>query len=271
MSLFEAVIYGVIQGLSEFLPVSSSGHLALLPFVLKIQDPGVVFDLCMHIGTALAVMLYFKNDLYVFFRKIPKLIIYPARDKEVHFFQNLIVTTIFSISFILLLMPIATYFRDPRVIIFNLSFFGLILAYGDFYQRQSDHLPGEPLREKLRWRDTFILGLSQALAIFPGVSRSGITLSSAFFLGYKRDQAAKFSFMMSLPIILAGVAKEVPEILKGEAHFDLMPMFVGILTSFVVGVLTIHFFMKLIQKIQLMYFAIYRIVLAILMIYFIYL
>lgn len=263
MSFFEACVYGVIQGLSEFLPISSSGHLALLPHIMKIEDPGVVFDLMMHLGTALAVFTYFRKEIFKYALAFnPSLANFSIGGGDRWFLRNFIFSTFITVLFIVLLIPFAKMARDPWFIIFNLSFFGGILWFADWKNSKNTHLTDSPFAEGLQWKLAGLIGLAQALAIFPGVSRSGITLTAALLLGLKRKQAGEYSFLLSLPIIFAGILKEVPDIFKNHNQSSLLILLTGITTSFFVGWLTIHFFMKLIGKIHLRYFTIYRWLLA---------
>lgn len=258
MTLLEALVYGVIQGVSEFLPISSSGHLALLPHVMKIQDPGVVFDLMMHFGTALAVITYFRIDIIRYAKTFnPALVSISKGTPEQWFVRNFTVATFFSVLGIVLLLPVSKMARSPNFIIFNLCFFGLVLWISDMINRKKQVHLDEPFHKGMEWKLAIIIGLSQAIAIFPGVSRSGITLSAALLLGIKRKEAGSFSFLMSLPIILAGIFKEIPELMHSSVD-HISVLLVGIVASFVVGLLTIHFFMKLLSKIQLGWFTLYR-------------
>lgn len=265
MNFIEAIVYGLIQGLSEFLPVSSSGHLALLPYVMNIKDPGVVFDLMMHFGTGLAVITYFRHDLLRYARCMtPSLVDFKVGGEDRWFVRNFILSTFVSIFFILLLLPVSKMARDPWFIIFNLSFFGALLWFADWKNLKSKNLEA-PMTSGFQLKLAFLIGMAQAVAIFPGVSRSGITLTVALLLGMRRKEAGSYSFLLSLPIIFAGILKEVPDLMKTSSNDSLLVLLAGILTSFVVGWATIHFFMKLIGKIQLSYFAIYRWVLALIM------
>ena len=266
MSFFEAIVYGIIQGLSEFLPISSSGHLALLPHVMKIKDPGVVFDLMMHFGTALAVMTYFRNDIFRYAKTFtPSLADFKVQGEDRWFVRNFIFSTLVSVFFIVILIPFAKMARDPLVIIFNLSLFGALLWFADWKNSKANTLLNSPMTSSFQWRIAGLIGLSQALAIFPGVSRSGITLTAALLLGMKRKEAGNYSFLLSLPIIVAGILKEVPDLLKTQNDSSLLILLTGVGTSFVVGYFTIHFFMKLIARINLAYFAVYRWFIAALM------
>ena len=259
MEIYEAFIYGLIQGLSEFLPVSSSGHLALLPHVMKINDPGVIFDLMMHLGTGLAVLIYFWKDIQRYIMTFtPALIDLKQGGDDRWFVRNFIFATFVSVVFIVLLLPVSKFARDPLIIVTNLFFFGGLLWVADIVNRKKkDHLK-EPMNHSMQWKLAGLIGLAQALAIFPGVSRSGITLTLALLLGMRRKEAGAFSFLLSLPIIFAGILKEVPDLVKEQDSSGLLVLLTGIVTSFIIGWLTIHFFMKLIGRIQMGYFAVYR-------------
>jgi undecaprenyl-diphosphatase len=263
MQIYEALIYGIIQGLSEFLPVSSSGHLALLPHVMRIKDPGVVFDLMMHLGTGLAVFLYFRKEILGYARVLtPSLVDLRVGGEDLWFVRNFAVATFVSVFCILLLMPLSKLTRDPWFITFNLAFFGLLLWVADLANRRRSRHLEQPMLSGMQWKLAALIGFAQALAIFPGVSRSGITLTCALLLGMRRKEAAAFSFLMSLPIIFAGILKEIPDLMKTAEPEGLAALFTGIVSSFIVGILTIHFFMKLIGKIELGWFAVYRWILA---------
>ncbi len=266
MTIFEAIIYGLIQGLSEFLPVSSSGHLALLPHVISIKDPGVVFDLMMHFGTGLAVMTYFRHEIFRYVKTFtPSLVNLKFVGKDRFFVRNFIFSTFVSVALIVTLMPFAKMARDPWFIIINLSVFGGIMWFADIVNRKRAHHLESPMESGMQWKLAGLIGLAQAIAIFPGVSRSGITLTMALLLGMKRKEAGSFSFLLSLPIIFAGILKEIPDLMKEQSSSQFIILITGVVTSFVVGWMTIHFFMKLIGKIQLGYFAIYRWLLAAIM------
>lgn len=258
-----AILYGFIQGLTEFLPVSSSGHLAIIPFFFELQDPGVVFDLMMHLGTAMAVILYFYRDILKLIREFFNLIL-KRNFNDTVFIQNFMVATISSFILILVIKDVAfEYGRSPMFIAFNLFVFGGLMFWSD----RSDSI-GLDLTKKLDLKKSIIIGLSQSLAVFPGVSRSGITLTSSRFLGMGRLEASRFSFLLSLPVILGSVVFKLPEVLKGEAtHVGPEIMLIGVIASFIFGLITIHFFLKLIARIGLGAFFIYRALLAAILIF----
>ena len=266
MTWFEAVIYGIIQGLSEFLPVSSSGHLALLPHVMKIQDPGVIFDLMMHFGTALAVITYFRKDIFKYAKTLePSLANFKVGTPQQWFVRNFITSTFTSVALIVLLIPLSKMARDPYIIVFNLVCFGALLWFADYKNAKNSTLDS-PMEQGMQWKMAILIGAAQAIAIFPGVSRSGITLTAALLLGMKRKEAGAYSFLMSLPIIIAGIFKEIPELISADPE-KISILLIGITTSFIVGFLTIHYFMKMIGSIKLMYFSVYRWIIAAIMIW----
>ncbi len=264
MEGISSFIYGVIQGVTEFLPVSSSGHLALLPHFLGIKDPGVVFDLSMHVGTALAVAVYFNRDLKILGAQLKTLIKTLGKEKRIDsesaWSFNMLLATIVTVIFIFLLKPLAfEYGRNPLTMVFTLSLFGVFMFVADTFVSDSD----ESFMNKFAWKKSVMIGLFQAFAIFPGVSRSGATLTISRQMGLGREEATRFSFLLSLPIIFAGFFYKLPVIFSGKENFDLYAMVVGISVSFVVGLLTIHYFLKFIKKIGLGVFSIYRVLLAI--------
>lgn len=271
MNFVEAIVYGLIQGLSEFLPVSSSGHLALLPYVMKIEDPGVVFDLMMHLGTGLAVITYFWRDILRYVKTFtPSLVNFNEGSEDHWFVRNFIFSTFVSVVFILILLPVSKFARDPWVIIFNLSAFGGLLWFADWKNSKNQKLLDSPMLGSFQIKIAGLIGLAQAMAIFPGVSRSGITLTMALLLGMRRKEAGAYSFLLSLPIIFAGILKEVPDLMRTQDNSSLLVLLTGVITSFVVGFITVHFFMTLIGELHLKYFTFYRWFLAILMAYSLY-
>ncbi len=262
MTLWMAVVYGIIQGVTEFLPVSSSGHLALLPFIYDFKDPGIFFDLAMHVGTALAVGIYFFNDV----KRIVKnavLFLIPGKSCD-NFTKNFLIATFFTGFFALILKSTAeNYGRNEVFIAFNLAFFGILLFISDRIGKTNKNMEG------FRASSSIVIGLSQVLAIFPGVSRSGITITAARFLGLSKEDASSFSFLLSLPLIFAAFLLKTYNLMGNPqgAQFDMLSCVVGVIVSFVVGLATIHFFMKLIKRIQFGYFLIYRLVLSALVFY----
>lgn len=271
MSLIYLVLYGVIQGLTEFLPISSSAHLALIPKYLPVTDPGVVFDLFMHLGTTLAIIVYFHKDLqklivaiftYLLKRKVTK-----TQKHHQEWMKNFFFSTLATLVLVFILKGVALeYGRTKFAMGANLIFFGILMFAFDYFK--ANDFQENKMEKKLSLRESILIGLAQALAIFPGVSRSGVTLTMARGLGLSRYEASKYSFLLSTPIIIIGVVKEVPTWIQKSNTVPLFDALIGVSVSFVVGILTIHYFLKLINKIGLGVFSIYRVVLGILILLF---
>jgi undecaprenyl-diphosphatase len=257
MNELAAITYGLIQGLTEFLPVSSSGHLALLPHFLKIEDPGVFFDLAMHVGTALSILLYFQKEVRHLLKQVVAVLINPKGYSEEAYAVNMILATITTIIWVFLLKGFAeSYGRDPKIIAVNLIVFGLLMIISDkfFPDNETGYM------EKPQLGRASLIGFFQALAIFPGVSRSGSTLTISRFLGLGREESTRFSFLLSLPLIFGGFLYKLPQA-SGES-FQMIPCLIGVGVSFFTGLVTIHFFLKFIKRIGLLSFGIYRFLLA---------
>lgn len=254
-----SIIYGVIQGLTEFLPVSSSGHLALLPYLLHFSDPGAVFDLLIHVGTALAVIIYFRRDLWQL--AIAGL---QRKGRQFNYLINLGAATMVSILAALLLKDFAAQMgRNLPFIIFNWAFFGILLFLSDYFAPQSGKAD-DLLQGPSGWKVALLLGLVQVLALFPGVSRSGIVFTLARSLGLSRMVAAHFSFLLSLPLILGGAVMEVGDgdLGVGNAPDIWYLALLGMLVAFGVGIFSIHFFLRIVGQFGTGVFALYRVLLA---------
>ncbi|MFZ3102736.1 MAG: undecaprenyl-diphosphatase UppP [Desulfitobacteriaceae bacterium] len=245
MTIFQALILGLVQGLGEFLPISSSAHLILVPWLFGWQDPGLTFDVALHMGTLFAVVLYFWKDWVKLFQAA--LAKRPSPEKRL--FWYLVLATIPGALFGLAFEKQAeTVFRSPLLIGIMLILMGIFLYIAD-KKRQVRRL------DTMNFTDAIWIGFSQALAIIPGVSRSGSTMTTARFLNLCREDAARFSFLMSTPIILgAGVLK--------LRHLTLSaldaPFFVGVLTSFIVGILSISFLLNYLRTKNFQVFVLYR-------------
>lgn len=254
-----AVFYGVIQGLTEFLPVSSSAHLALMPKFFNFTDPGLTFDLAMHLGTALAISIYFRLRLFILLKEffvffIPGHAGYGKKQMVL----NMFFSTLFSFFLILLLKPISSNFgRNPQLIAFNLIFFAILMFFAD---RRIEGKVKE-MNKKKSWKVAVSIGIAQAFAIFPGVSRSGVTITAARFFNISRLESSQYSFLLSLPIIFGGAFLKFRE-MDSMISFSYSQLIIGILVSLFVGLLTIHLFLQYISKIGLQYFVYYRIILA---------
>jgi undecaprenyl-diphosphatase len=249
-----AALYGVIQGITEFLPVSSSAHLALIPHLTTLQDPGVFFDLSMHFGTAMSVFLIYRHE-----------ILHMLKNPFGKASQNLIFVTFITGLLGLALEKQGELWRaGPQFMAANLIFFGLLMGASYFYrQKRKPTFSWEtiPLFPHL-----FIFGLAQALAVLPGVSRSGITITAALFLGMNLSESTRGSFLFSLPLILAGMLLKGLKLWKNPesvAIFSPSILATGIAISFIVGLLAMTFMREKNTKIGLYPYMIYRLILGI--------
>lgn len=250
MTIFQALIYGVIQGLAEFLPISSSAHLVALPQIMGWQDPGLTFDVALHLGTLIAVIAFFWKD---WIELISNGVARP-QSKNGKLFWYLVVACIpGGIIGVLLEKKAETTFRNLALIGAMMIIMGLVLYAADKYSKRMVSIENIGLKRSL------YIGLAQALAIIPGVSRSGITMAAGLFTDLKKEDTARFSFLLSTPIILgAGLVK-----LKDLIHTpitDAAVFAIGVITSAVVGFICIKFLLDYLKKHGFGIFVIYRLV-----------
>ncbi|MCO4794792.1 MAG: undecaprenyl-diphosphate phosphatase [Bacteriovoracaceae bacterium] len=261
MTWIDSLFYGVIQGITEFLPVSSSGHLALLPHYLKINDPGVAFDLAMHVGTALAVLVYFFKDIKEIISSAFFVDDLEKRTRGRSWIINIGISTFVTFVLAYALKDFASDFgRSAFMISLNLVLFGALMWFFDHrgVMEETDHMS-----KQVDIKRSFLIGFFQGLAVFPGVSRSGSTLTISRFLSMSRVESTRFSFLLSLPVIFAGFVYKLPEVLNSGANFAIVDLVIGLTLSFAVGLATIHYFLKFIASTGLWVFSVYRFVLAI--------
>lgn len=261
MTLFQAIILGLIQGLGEFLPISSSGHLVIFPWLFNFPDPGLSFDVALHLGTLIAVVLYFWRDwieiIKITFLKNPNYELQITNYNKNTFLLIIIATIPGAIFGFLLEKQAETIFRNPLLIAGTLSIVGLILYLADQYAQHKKNL------DKITKKDAIIIGLSQAFAIIPGVSRAGATITSGLFLGLSRSTAARFSFLMSAPIIFGATIIKFPDFIKaGVGLYEIIAIFTAALS----GYLAIAWMLKFIEKVSYGIFFWYRLVLALIII-----
>lgn len=264
MSTFEAIVLGIVQGLTEFLPVSSSGHLRIVPALLGWEDPGTAFTAVIQLGTMAAVVIYFWKDLWrittAWFASLRD----PSRrrDLDARMGWYLILATIpigiFGLAF---KDQIESGARDLRLIAGTLIVLGLVLLYAEKVAVRRKGVA------EIDTRDGVAIGLAQSLALVPGVSRSGATISAGLFLGYTREAAARFSFLLSIPaVVLSGLfsLKDLGD--SGAGDPGVVPTVVATLVSFVVGYLAIAWLLKFLVSHSTKVFVAYRIGLGTLLI-----
>jgi undecaprenyl-diphosphatase len=258
MDLWHIVVLAIIQGLTEFLPISSSAHLILPSELLGWPDQGLAFDVAVHVGTLLAVVCYFRRDVARLTQAWAVDTLQRRLGPDSGLAWAIIVATIpAGLAGLLLNDFIGNHLRSGLVIAVTTFVFGLALWWADARSRRVRML------ESLRLRDAVIIGLAQATALIPGTSRSGITMTAALFLGFNRDSAARFSFLLSIPLIVAAGMLKVVELVKlGEAA-DWLSVAIGAAISFISAVICIHLFLRFLERIGLMPYVIYRLILGV--------
>lgn len=258
MDAFYAVILGLIQGITEFLPISSSGHLVLAPVFFGEEDQGVAFDLAVHIGTLLAVILYFRSDVITLLKDGTASIIQRQHVGQSRLAWAVVLGTIpAGLAGLALLGIIDTFLRSAEVLMITTLVFGLLLGFADFTAKQTRTI------QDIKAKDVLIIGLFQALALIPGTSRSGATITAGLLLGLTREAASRFSFLLAIPIIILASSVKILEVANdAQANIDWMAFGIGGLTSFITAMLAIHFFLKWLNRFGMWPYVIYRIILA---------
>jgi undecaprenyl-diphosphatase len=267
MPLFQAIILALVQALTEFLPVSSTAHLILFPWLLHWPDPGEAFDVALHAGTLLAVALYFFKDWLTLIicglgGKYPGNA--PAEEVAQHkrLFWYMIVGTIpGGILGKLFDKQIEEHLRLPGIIGVSMVGIALVMWWADWKARQSRKL------EQSNLGDAIAIGTAQAVALWPGVSRSGITITAGLFRNFTREAATRFSFLLSAPLIAGAVAAKLPALIKlhkaGALELPLSTLAISIAVSGIAGYFVIAFFLKYLQTRTLKVFIVYRLVFGI--------
>lgn len=250
MSIFQAIIYGIVQGITEFLPISSTAHLVLIPWLFGWPDPGLVFDVALHLGTAAAVILFFLKD---WFNLIHAGFTNP-KNRDGRLFWLLVLATIPGALFGIFLDKYMEIFRNTALIGVTLILMGIVLYAADRYSRKEINLTEIGIKRSL------LIGLAQVFAIIPGISRSGITITVGRFLGMTREGVAKFTFLLSAPIILGDGLYHA----KGLFHtpIDKAPFLTAMITAAVVGALSIKFLLDYIKNKGFGIFVGYRFILG---------
>ncbi|MFO7569613.1 MAG: undecaprenyl-diphosphate phosphatase [Smithellaceae bacterium] len=248
MDILHAIVLGLVQGLGEFLPISSSAHLILVPWLMKWVDHGLIFDIALHVGTLIAVIIYFWKDWLILLSKgFTK-----PKEREGNLFWYLVLATIPGALIGFMLEDIVeTVFRNPVLIGFMLIIMGTILYVVD---RKGKKLIDV---QHISLKTSFLIGLSQALAIIPGVSRSGVTMTMALALGMTREGAARFSFLLSAPIILGAAIVKVPVLMAHPEMID-AGFLTGVAVACVSGLAAIGFLLRYVQTRTFLPFVIYR-------------
>jgi undecaprenyl-diphosphatase len=266
MNIWQAIVLGMVQGLTEFLPISSSGHLLLVPELLGWQEQPLSFDVALHIGTSLAIVAYFWHDWWTLIRSsLGDLRCHGLRLIRWGPYGRLTlligVGTVPAVIAGLLLADLESTLRTPGVVATMLIIVGGYMAAAERWAPRH----ADSRLERITWVGALLVGVAQACALVPGVSRSGSTIATGMFTGLGRATAARFSFLMATPVTVAAMVKELPQLRdaadQGISRGDIAA---GIIASLVVGVLAIRFLLRYLATRTLYPFAIYRVAVALL-------
>jgi undecaprenyl-diphosphatase len=264
VTTFQAVVLGIVQGLGEFLPISSSAHLVVTPWLLRWPDPGLAFDVALHVGTLAAVLYAFAGDwARILFSAFKGLAGGHPWEGEGRLLWLLALASVpGGVAGLALESYAEKAFRSPMLIAATMAGLGVVLLLAD--RRAAPPVPGDVHDVRhVTTRDAVLIGCAQALAIVPGVSRSGSTISMALFLGYRREEAARFSFLLATPITLGAALHKVPALL-GAANGRIV--LIGIVVSAVVGLLAIRVLLAYVRTRDYRPFVYYRWAFALLLV-----
>ncbi len=254
MNIFQAIILGIVQGIAEFLPISSSGHLVVFETLLGIQEPSFFYDVLLHVATLVPIFYVFRADILALIKK-------PFQKTT----YLLVVATIPTILFVLIFGDITDkMFATGAFLPFSFALTGCMLLFAENSSKAKTN------DKKVGYKEAVVIGCMQAIGSLPGVSRSGSTLSGAIVSGVDREEAAKFSFLMAIPAILGALVLQLKDLFTGEvviANENVFPMIIGCIAAMISGYLSINFLMTLIKKAKLKYFAYYVFGMAVLVLF----
>jgi len=262
MTDFQVVILAIVQGLTEFLPISSSGHLVLVPVFLGWTDQGLAFDVAVHFGSLIAVLLFFRKDILGLLRGSVQVLGGDANSMRARMALGIALGTIpAALAGLAFADWIEANLRSPAVIVFTLSGYAVLMILADHFGKRTREI------SSVQIKDALLIGVAQALALIPGTSRSGITITAAMALGFERQDAARFSFLLAVPVILLASGYSLIGLLRSDLEVAWNQLAIGAVVSAVVAYLSIEFFMRFVSKIGLLPFAVYRFGLAALILY----
>ena len=258
MSDLQILVLAIVQGLTEFLPISSSGHLILSPYLFGFDDQGLAFDVAVHLGSLIAVLSYFRHDVWrIATGWLSSLLPDGAGSSESRLGWAIIVGTLpVVLAGLALKSLVEGELRAPWVIAATTIVFGLLLGWVDLRARRQRDIGDITIR------DALLIGASQVLALIPGTSRSGITITTGLWLGLTRAAASRFSFLLSIPTILASSILVTRDLLQTESAVDWSALGLGVLLSGITAYLAIFFFLRFIERIGMWPFVIYRLLLG---------
>ncbi len=257
MEFLHIVVLALVQGISEFLPISSSAHLILVPQLLEWPDQGLAFDVSVHVGTLTAVVVYFRQELLRMTADWFGSVAGRGHTAESRLAWAVLIGTLpVGVSGLLFHDLIETQLRSPMVIVVTTVLFGLLLGWADWRgKRQRDE-------HNLSWGDVLFIGIAQAIALIPGTSRSGITMTAGLLLGLTREAAARFSFLLSIPVIVLAGGLETRKLIAAEGATDWMALGWGAVLSALSAFICIHYFLKMLNSLGMWPYVVYRLLLG---------
>ncbi|QZH76003.1 MAG: undecaprenyl-diphosphate phosphatase [Erythrobacter sp.] len=275
MTFFQLLLIAVVQGITEFLPISSSGHLILIPYLTDFPDQGPLIDVAVHVGSLLAIIVYFFKDVVLLARGGFASVGIVKAPAERRLFWWIVLGTIPAVAFGLAIKlgvfnglvesvfgievidgDLMGSIRFTDLIAVNLIFYGILLGLADRFGKETRKF------EDMTWRDGLLVGIAQALAIIPGTSRAGATMTMARALGYNRFESARFSFLLSIPAVAGAGVLIVPEIFEAGGGLAMEALIAGVLT-FIAAFATMAFLMNFLRKASMLVFVIYRIAMGV--------
>ncbi len=251
-NFIEIFLLSIIQGISEFLPISSAAHLILVSNIYEFKNQSLIIDISLHLGSLLAILFYFRDDIFNF-------------SKNKNLFYKIIVGSLplIIIGYLLYTSNIINYFRDIKVIAWATLFFGILLYIAD------KNKFSKKIDIDFNIKSVLIIGFFQVLALIPGVSRAGITITAGRILGFNRTDSAKISFYLAIPALIGASVLGIKDLFNESIDFNILVL-LGIFLSFIFSLLTIKIFLKFIKNFSLNVFVVYRLFLATVLFYIIY-
>ena len=248
MTILQALVLGLVQGVTEFLPVSSSGHLVLFPGLLGWDLQDVAFDAVIHLATLIAIVAFFWKDIISIFKKYRTI-------------GWMILLATIPVGLVGMWLDQAQSLRTLPVVFCSLAFWGIVLIIADIYSEHAKRKL-EALSE-IRWARVLIVGIAQAIALIPGTSRSGITITAGLFSGMSRSLATRMAFLVGIPAIAAAGLKKSFDVASGSVDLEILPLAVGFIAALVSGYLVVMLLMRLIERVGYKWFGVYRILVAV--------
>ena len=246
MSILLAIFLGIVQGLTEFLPVSSSGHLILFQHLFDMPDDMLLFNIILHVATLLAVVIVFRKKIYTLIRR-------PFNKMNL----MLLISTAVTVSFVLLFKDFIDSTFHHRILPLTFLVTAIILFLTTFINTRVSR------KEHVGFKSALLVGFTQFIAVIPGISRSGTTISTLLVTGVKRETAAEFSFLMSIPIIIASFVYELLNARHSGATLDVAPTIFAFIAALLSGIIAIKFMLRVIQHVKLHWFSLYLVILAV--------